>query len=207
MHMMKRVNQVEFVTCSFSLLILGLCLASAAQAQDGPVVTSMPTAPPPMKFVSKEERSQLDAELDIKKRLQLNIKFAEEKLLRAEQLTDEQDFASVINELGNYQGLIDDALKFISSFQQSKDKTRDTYKKLEITLRAHIVKLETMRRATPADYADNLKQMIEIVRDSREQALNSFYDDTVIPDENQKKKKENKAEAFQKPNQKPEKQP
>lgn len=201
--MMKQVNQFEFVICSFSLLFLSLCLASVARAQDGPVVTSMP-APPPMKFISDQERSQLESESDIKTRMQLNVKLAEEKLLRAEQFTNEQDFASVINELGNYQGLIDDALKFLSSFPRNKDKTRDTYKKLEITLRAHITRLETMRRVTPSDYTDNFKRIIEFARDSREQALNSFFDDTVIPNEDKKKKKVNKSEAFQKPKENPE---
>jgi hypothetical protein len=201
--MMKQVNRIEVATRGFSLLLLTLCLTSIAQAQDGPVVASMP-APPPMKFVSNQERSQLEAERDIKKRTQLHIRLAEEKLLRAEALTGEQDFASVINELGNYQGLIDDALKFLSTFPAKKDKTRDTYKKLEITLRSHIVRLETMRRVTPADYADNFKRMIEFVRDARTQALNSFFDDTVIPTEDKKKKKENKSEASQKPNEKAE---
>jgi hypothetical protein len=201
--MTKQVNWIEVVTRSFSLMLLTFCLTSIAQAQDGPVVTSMP-APPPMKFVSNQERSQLEVERDIKKRTQISIRLAEEKLLRAEALTGEQDFAAVINELGNYQGLIDEALNFLSTFSSKKDKTRDTYKKFEITLRSHIVRLETMRRVTPADYADNFKRMIEFVRDARTQALNSFYDDTVIPNEDKKKKTETKSEITQKPNEKAE---
>jgi hypothetical protein len=133
-----------------------------------------------MKFVPREDRVQLDVEHDAKKRIQLSIKLAEARLSRAEQLTVEEQFDRVTNELGNYQGLVDDALKFLATLPSKKDKTRDTNKRLELALRPHISRLETMRRATPSAYGKNFKMMIEYVRSARDQALNSFYDDTVL---------------------------
>jgi len=183
-----------------SLILLTLCFGSVTVFAQ---VEMQSSAPPPMKFVSAQERSQLESERDMKKRARLTVEIAETKLTRAEQLTNQQEFTSVIAELGSYQGLIEDALKFLATFPQDKNKTRDTYKKLEISLRTHIIRIETMRRMTPAEYADNLKKTIEFVRDAREKALNSFFDDTVLTDE-ELKKKEQKSQASQTPSDKSE---
>lgn len=179
---------------SLFLLSFLLCCSSVSFAQDNLQMS----APPPMKFVSTEDRNQLEAEKDIKKRSRLTVELAEAKLTRAEQLTNEQEFSSVITELGLYQGLVENVLNFLDSFPKDKNKTRDTYKKLEISLRGHIIRIESIRRSTPSEYADNLKKTIEFVRDARDKALNCFYDDTVLPDEDTKKKKNEKAEAVQK---------
>lgn len=176
------------------LLSLIFCFASITAFAQEPFQSS---APPPMKFVSTNERNQLEAERDIKKRTRLTVALAEAKLLQAQTLTDNDQFSAVITELGKYQGLVENILAFLSEFPSDKNKTRDTYKKLEMSLRSHIVKLEAMRRATPAEYADNFKKTIDFIRDARDKALNAFYDDTVIPDRDAKKQRE-KTEAVQK---------
>ncbi len=178
----------------FSLL-LTLCFGSVTAFAQIDVQTS---APPPMKFVSSQERNQIESERDMKKRARLTVELAEVKLARAEQLTGQQYFADVIAELGGYQGLVENVIKFLGTFPQDKNKTRDTYKKLEISLRAHITRIETIRRITPAEYAENLKNTIEFVRDAREKAINSFFDDTVLSDQ-ELKKKEQKMQTSQKP--------
>lgn len=182
---------------SFLLFCFMLCFGSVTALAQNDIPVQM-SAPPPMKFVSSSERNQLEAEKDIKKRSRLTVELAELKLVRAEQLTNEQEFAAVITELGSYQGLVENILAFLDSFPKDKNKTRDTYKKLEISLRSHIVRIETVRRMTPAEYADNFKKTIDFIRDARDRALNSFYDDTVIPNEDSKKKKNEKTEAVQK---------
>ena len=176
------------------LLSFVLCFSSFVFAQDN--MSLQMKAPPPMKFVSSDERDQLEAEKDMKKRSRLTIELAEEKLARAEELTNKQNFSAVITELGGYQGLVENVLEFLSDFRKDKNKTRDTYKKLEISLRSHIVRIESIRRTTPAEYADNFKDTIEFIRNARDEALNAFYDDTVIPDK--ENKKDEKAEASQK---------
>jgi hypothetical protein len=179
---------------SLFLLSLLLCFTPVVVGQENLQMS----APPPMKFISSEDRNQLEAEKDIKKRSRLTIELAEAKLIRAEQLTNEQEFSLVITELGRYQGLVENVLTFLDSFPKDKNKIRDTYKKLEISLRAHIIRIEGIRRITPSEYAENLKKTIEFVRDARDKALNCFYDDTVIPDKDTKKKKDEKTEAVQK---------
>jgi hypothetical protein len=180
------------------LLLLGFtfCFVSATAFAQEPLPLQM-SAPPPMKFVSSNERSQLEAEKDIKKRTRLTVDLAEDKLLQAQKLTENDQFSAVITELGKYQGLVENILAFLAEFPSDKNKTRDTYKKLEISLRSHIAKLETIRRMTPAEYSDNFKKTIDFIRDSRDKALNAFYDDTVIRDKDDKQKNE-KIEAVQK---------
>lgn len=177
--MTKQAHRIQVVMTGVSLLVFSWCLTTVAQAQGEPLDTSMP-APPPLKIVPAEERAQLAAERDLKKRTQLSLKLAAARLSRAEQLTGTEEFDRAATELGIYQGLVDDALKFLSTFAPEKDKTRDNYKRLELALRAHVPRLEAMRRVTPSEYADIFKTMIEYVRSAREQALDSFYDDTVL---------------------------
>lgn len=181
------------ILCLMSFI---LCFASFVIAQERlPIQTQ---APPPMKFVSSEERDLLEDEKDIKKRSRLTVELAEAKLLRAEQLTNQQEFTAVITELGGYQGLVENIIEFLESFPKDKNKTRDTYKKLEISLRSHIIRIETIRRMTPAEYTNNFKGTIDFIRDARDKALNAFYDDTVIPDKDSKKNTDEKTEAVKK---------
>ena len=49
-----------------------------------------------------------------------------------------------------------------------------------MTLRSHVPRIETIRRALPAAHATYFKSAIEFVNEQRDLALNTFYDDTVI---------------------------
>ena len=60
------------------------------------------------------------------------------------------------------------------------NKQRDLFKRLELALRSHVTRLETLRRGLPAAHAVYAKAAIEFVRGQRDQALSAFYDDTVI---------------------------
>ncbi|HWT00573.1 MAG TPA: hypothetical protein VN256_10020 [Pyrinomonadaceae bacterium] len=169
-------------------IVLGCCLltvaaafvAPEARAQDG----HMPfiSAPaPPMKFVSRGERTQLSATRDAKARTRATIELAEMRLARAEQLTAEQNYNAASGELGIYQGLIEDALDHLDDITKNDNKLRDTYKRLELALRAHCMRLEAIRRVTPSEYAVHVKAICECARNARSEALNSFYGDTVVP--------------------------
>jgi hypothetical protein len=137
--------------------------------------------PPPMKFVSHGERTQLSAARDAKARTRATIQMAEARLSRAEQLTAGQQFEAASKELGIYQGLVEDALHYLKKAHAgAKKKPRDIYKQLEIALRAHCARIEGMRRVTPADYAVHVKAICEEARNARATALNAFYGDTVI---------------------------
>ncbi|HEY0378908.1 MAG TPA: hypothetical protein VGC87_18485 [Pyrinomonadaceae bacterium] len=169
-------------------VVLGCCLLTVAAAfvapeargQDGH--TPFISAPaPPMKFVSRGERTQLSATRDAKSRMRASIELAEARLARAEQLTAEQNYNAASGELGIYQGLIEDALDYMDDIAKNDNKQRDTYKRLELALRTHCMRLEAIRRVTPSEYAVHVKSICESARNARSEALNSFYGDTVVP--------------------------
>src|SRR3712207_3085623 len=97
-------------------IVLGCCLLAVAAAYEAPEARAQDghlpliSAPaPPMKFVSRGERTQLSSARDAKGRTRATIELAEARLARAEQLTAEQKYIAASGELGAYQGLIEDA--------------------------------------------------------------------------------------------------
>jgi len=150
-------------------------------------------APPPMRFVSREERSQLTAARDPKARLRTSIDLALNRLTRVEDFTSQRKFEQASEELGGYLGLIDDVRAFCGGMNRDKGSTRDLYRKLEIALRAQIPRLAVVRRTTPAAYAGHFKAAEEYVRETRSDALDSFYGHSVLHEgPSEKKPEENK---------------
>jgi hypothetical protein len=139
-----------------------------------------PSAPPPPKVISKQEKAQLDETKDQKTKLKLFISFAENHLLAGEQFTTQSSYEAASTEVGQYHALIDEALKYLASLKRESDKTRDLYKRLELALRAHGPRLTAMRRTTPLEYAVWIKEVEEFARNGRTEALNSFYGHTVV---------------------------
>lgn len=158
----------------------GLCVPARAQ---GPVTHSSEDASPPlMRYVPAEIRSQLDNESDLKDRTRLSLELAEQRLARAAQETIAEHYDQAGSELGIYEAVVEEAIHFLQKASKVKNKSRDLFKRIELSLRSHIPRLETIRRSTPSVYAVHIKEAIEFVRESRTEALNSFYDDTVLPD-------------------------
>jgi hypothetical protein len=159
-----------------------VCILSLNSFAQQPRSPQLP-APPPMRFISPDERSQLTAAKDSKSRIRTTIDLAASRLTRTEEFTSEKKFAQALEELGGYLGLIDNVRAFIAVMNRDKGSTRDLYRHLEIALRAHIPRLAVIRRTTPAEYASNLKAAEEYVRDARSEALDSFYGHSVLPDD------------------------
>jgi hypothetical protein len=159
------------------LLALGLSVAPAARGQE--LVTDL-TAPPPMKFVSRAEQAQLSSVREPKERMRASLELAEGHLRHAEDATFTRSYDPASGALGRYQAVIEEALLFLSGLNKEHKKTRDLFKHMEITLRAHIIRIETIRRDTPFEYAVNVKTVLDSVRDARTRALNIFYSDTVV---------------------------
>jgi len=152
-------------------------LSTSAHAQ--PELPQL-SSPPPMRYVAPDDRTQLTATKDPKARIRLTIDLAAARLTRMEQLTSQRSFAEASETLGNYLGLIEDAMHFVAGMSQDKNGTRDLYRKLDIALRAQIPRLAVMRRDTPAEYSIHLKTAEEFVRNTRSDALESFYGHTVL---------------------------
>jgi hypothetical protein len=168
--------RMRIVLSCCSLVAVTVLLAPEAYGQE---YSLPPTPPPPMKFVSRGERTQLAAARDAKARTRATIELADARLMRAEQLTAGQQFEAASIELGIYQGLVDDALRYLEG-SEAKKASRDTYKRLELALRSHCARLEAIRRVTPSEYAVHVKAICEGTRNARTLALNAFYGDTVV---------------------------
>lgn len=160
-----------------ALLMLAAGCEFEGRAQ---IIVNGPAAPPPMKFISGEERSQLTRETDTKKRIRASVELAEARLTRAEQLTAENHSEAATDQLAAYQSIIEDAFAFLQARGKADNKARDLYKRLEMSMRTHGVRIETMRRLTPSEYSVYVKSVFEFTRNARTEALNSFYGDTVL---------------------------
>jgi hypothetical protein len=178
---------------TFSVLFVALAsplLSFDTIAQ--PLTPQLPV-PPPMRFVARDDRSQLTTAKDAKARVKLTIELAEARLGHMESLTSHKDFEKASEVLGTYLGLIEDAMRFIGGMPRDKNSTRDLYRRLDIALRAQIPRLAVMRRDTPSDYAAHLKTAEEFARNTRTEALESFYGHTVLREDPAKKADANKA--------------
>jgi len=167
--------------------MLFLCLAICF----GQVLAQEPkvqpiTSPPPLKVITAEDHGQLEQAKDSKARVRKALELAELHLKQAEARTAEAQYDLASAELGRYQALIDDVLRFLSGFSRDSNKTRDHYKRVELALRAHGPRLTSMRRSTPLEYAVWIKEIEEFARSGRTEALNSFYGHTVVRESSQK---------------------
>jgi hypothetical protein len=171
---------------TFSVLFVALAsplLSFEVFAQ--PLTPQLPT-PPPMRFVARADKSQLTTIRDAKARVKLTIELADARLAHMEALTSHKEFEKASEVLGTYLGLIEDAMRFIGGMPREKNSTRDHYRRLDIALRAQIPRLAVMRRDTPSDYAIHLKTAEEFARNTRTEALESFYGHTVLREDREK---------------------
>jgi len=77
-------------------------------------------APPPLRLVSRSERSQLDEARDAKARLHATITLAEDHLTHAESFTGLKKFDEASAEVGSYLGLIGDLRDYISKLNHTR---------------------------------------------------------------------------------------
>ena len=168
----------------FSALVLSLiCAAGVSYGQDQPATAAtneIEDVPPPIIALSKMEAEQLRALTDLKDRTRLCLQFAESRLQRAQTLTDNAEFYSALNELAGYQAVVDEGIKFLQNLREDTRKVRDNLRRLEIAVRGHIPRIESIRRSTPLEYGVYIKEIMTFARDSRTRALNSFFSDTVL---------------------------
>jgi hypothetical protein len=191
---MTRKAQRRIVISAHVLLMAFVFLPSVC-AQDAQPSPTPLMAPPPFKMIVKEERDQIEQNKDASKRLKLTIEFAAAHLTVAEQHTAQENYEAAQTEIGMYQALLENVRMFMRTFRRDSNKTRDLYKRLELSMRAHGPRLTAMRRTTPLEFAVWIKQVEDYARDMRTEALNSFYGHTVVsepknPDKNNEKPKE-----------------
>jgi hypothetical protein len=186
------VNLTRRKTIVLTLPLVGLLGAVSAAAQFQQPHSPQLPVPPPMKFISRDERARLDANSDPKARTRAAIDLAEQRLARAEEFTLARRYEAASQQLGCYLALVDDTMYFLSRLNSDKGKTRDLYRYLDIALRAHIPRLAVLRRSTPAEYAVNIKIAEEFARNTRTEALEAFYGRTVLRESSESPKKPEK---------------
>jgi hypothetical protein len=209
---MVKVNRVShllsstFSSCVFTYLIRPAFISflvafsfTLAFAQDD---NSMPddVAPPPLKIISKEEKDQLSAESGVKDRASLYIDLLEARLKKAEDLSSRDDFVSALGQFGSYEGLLENMMNFLTA-EKKDGKALWSFKKLELVLRGHNIRIETIRRIMPFKYAYHVTRLERVVRKSRAEATESLFSDSVvrIPDEKKAGDPPGNAKAEQKP--------
>jgi hypothetical protein len=149
----------------------------AATAQDDPPET----APPPIKIVSKDERSRLDVKNDIKDRTKLAVEMMQVRIAAAQKMVEMRNFEGMYIELGHFHGLMDDTLEFLNKRDNGSGKVLDNFKRLELALRALAPKIEVMRRELPIKYDPYVRKLMGYLRQARAKATDSLFDDTVVP--------------------------
>lgn len=164
------------------ILIFTLLACTGAQAQDGAPQRQQEDGPPPLRYMPPDVRQRLDGTKDAKARARLSMEIAEERLARAAQLADEDKFAASTAEIGIYEAVVEDTVRTLHAANpgRANNKLRDIFKRVEITLRAHVTRLESIRRLLPERHAVYVKDAIDFVRDRRDQALSAFYSDSVL---------------------------
>ena len=182
------------IVISAHLLLMAFVFLPSVSAQDPQPSPTPLMAPPPFKMIVKEERFQIEQSKDTK-RLKLTIDFAAGHLGIAEQHTAQGNFEAAQTEVGMYHALLENVREYMKTFKRDSNKTRDLYKRLELSMRAHGPRLTAMRRTTPLEFAVWIKQVEDYAREMRTEALNSFYGHTVVsepknPDKSNEKPKE-----------------
>jgi hypothetical protein len=170
------------------VLIFTLLACAGAQAQDGAGQRPQPQredGPPPLRYMPPDVRQRLESAKDVKARARLSMEIAEERLVRAAQFAGEDRFEASTAEIGIYEAVIEDTVRTLhASGDDNKSKVsnklRDIFKRVEITLRSHVSRLESIRRVLPERHAVHFKDAIDFVRDRRDLALSAFYSDSVI---------------------------
>lgn len=194
----RRTAAVPFVSLA-ALPLVFFVAVGASRVQDGPVINPEPA--PAMKYIPAADRARLAAEAaDSKDRTKLSLELAEARLAQAEQLTAASRFLEASGSLGIYQALVADAIQHLQREGQPvkgkvPNKFRDLFKRVELALRSHGPRIESIRRQTPSEEATTARAVYEYVRQARATALESFYGETVLREGSSQRDKDKPADG------------
>jgi archaellum component FlaC len=173
-----RFKNFSLFTFHFSLFLFCFCVTTFAQEEQMPD----DVAPPPLYIISKQEKSSLDAETDISERTKLSLELMETRLKNAEDLTARNLYGEMSNELGSFNALMDNTLFFLNKNDNGHGKVLNNYKRLELSLRKFMTRLELIRRELPFKFEFYVRKLIKSVRETRSKAVEPMFSDTVVRD-------------------------
>lgn len=161
------------------LLLTAYCLLLTVSAQTDDPVNE--TAPPPLKILSKTEKAQLEAVTDIKERTKLALELMDARLLTAESYSAKEAYSEMFLELGGFHALVDNTLDFLDRKDNNSGKVLNNFKRMELSLRKFITRLELIRRELPLRYELYVRKLVRHVRDARTRAVEPLFDDSIVP--------------------------
>ncbi|MGE3168607.1 MAG: hypothetical protein AB7G18_16575 [Pyrinomonadaceae bacterium] len=176
------IFHLEILLRPVSALILAFLVASISFAQppEDDDTFDPNAAPPPIKLMSGSEREQLETKHDLKERTKLALALMSTRLSKAEEFNAKSQFVEMFNELGGFHALMDDTLEFLESAPR-RDKTLDTLKRFEMTLRTFAPRIALIRRELPSEYDHYVRSLLRYLRDARSRAIEPLFGDTVVP--------------------------
>ena len=121
---------------TFSVLFAALaCPLLSFEVFAQPLTPQLPT-PPPMRFIARDDKSQLTTTRDAKARVKLTIELAHARLVHMEALTSQKDFEKASEVLGHLSGVVEDAMRFIGVHATRENQHARSLPRLDIALRA-----------------------------------------------------------------------
>ena len=164
------------ISVLFITLVVLLLVSAPTFAQDDPDEV----AAPPLKLISKEEKSRLTSARDLKERTKVAVELLTSRISTAEKLLAAGNFEGVFSELGVFQGLLDDHLEFMIRRDNDSGRALDNFKRFEIGLRSFMPRIEAIRRDMPSRFEPFVRSVGKYVRDARSKALEPLFSDTVV---------------------------
>jgi hypothetical protein len=156
----------------FFLFLLQIC----AFGQDDQDIM----APPPLTLISKAEQAKLDGAKGTKDRTKAALALMDTRLATAESLLAKNDFYGIFQELGAFQGLLDNQLDYLIKRDNDSGRILDNFKRLEIGLRGFTPRIESLRREMPYRFEPFVRSVGKYLRDARSKALEPLFSDTVV---------------------------
>lgn len=176
---LRRRRFTYFRAATFFLLTAccSLLTVSAQPEQQFP-----DTVPPPLKILSKTEKSQLEGVTDIKERTKLALELMEARLVTAEGLSAKEQYPEMFVELGSFHALVDNTINYLNEKNNNSGKVLNNYKRVELSLRKYITRLELIRRDLPIKFELYVRKLVKFIREARTKAIEPLFDDTVLPE-------------------------
>lgn len=162
-------------------LLIFLCVYCAALNVSAQETEPRDVMPPPLKFISKEEKKLLEVETDVKARTKLALALIDAKLKEAEVFNSQQKYQEMFARLGNFHALIDHTLDFLDRNDDGRGKVLNNFKRLEMSLRTYLTRIELIRRDLPLEYEFYVKNLGKHIREARAKAVEPFFIETIVP--------------------------
>lgn len=154
------------------VLLFSLALIVCAQDND---IIPPDASPPPIKMLSKDEKSVLAASKDVKARTKLTLELMDSRVKSAEQFLMQERLELVFRELGGFHALVFDVLDFLASSDSNAKKVLDNFKRFEIGLRGFTHRIELIRREMPPQREYYVRLLLREMRDARAKAVEPLF--------------------------------